>query len=567
MAEKIVTLHIDDNCLRLMVAQGRRVIEWAEAPLEPGLVENTVVIKEAEVADKIRQLFSVQKVGTAKIAVGVSGLHCLTRPITLPQLPKDVLSEAVMREAKKALPVPLEQLYISWQNIPAPEGKTQVFLVAVPRKTADTLIKTLQEAGLKPTFLGIKPLLLAGVVKEPTAVVVDVQKMEFDIVIIVDRVPQPIRTISFPEEAPSWQEKLATIKNELNRTITFYNSNNPEKPLASGVPIFASGDLAAQPELCQTLSDEVGYPVLSVPLPIDCPDGFAPSHYMTNIGLTVRELSRGKDVGASVVNLNALPTPYLPKPISLTNVLALPGAAIGAGLIVFLLVLIQSASADIASLRAQVNTNDQILQRKLAQRQELLGKVNGLEKKIAEIESSQDSFTAVLGNLEGQSAAINNDLKVAITRLPGSVILGSIGHANGILTVSGRAPSEKNVLEYLAELDASGRFGEINISNMSRVGDEGVDFTLIGSLQTRGKEEVSSSEIALKSLPTSISVTSFSSTDGTLTISGKSADVGAVLAYLQVLTASGKFGEITISSMTAAEGGGMNFSLVLVTGE
>ncbi|MFC1940701.1 pilus assembly protein PilM, partial [Chloroflexota bacterium] len=453
-----------------------RIREWAETPLEPGLVENTVVIKEAEVAAKIRQLFDIQKVGTPKVIVGVSGLHCLTRPITLPQLPKDMLNEAVTREAKRVLPLPLEQLYISWQSIPAPEGKTQVFLVAIPIKTADALFKTLQKAGLKPSFMGIKPLLLTGVVKEPTAVVVDVQKTEFDIVIMADGVPQPIRTIAFPDGVPSWQEKLLTIKSELDRTITFYNSNNPERPLAASVPIFASGDLANEPELCQTLSDEIGYPVLLIPLPLDCPDGFVPSHYMANIGLTMHKLSPGNQVGASVVNLNTLPAPYLPKPISLTNVLALPGAAVGAALLVVLLVLIQSTSSDIAALRAQVNTADQILQRKLAQRQELLGKVNGLEKKITEIESSRDSFTSALGSLEDQSAAVNHDLEVTIERLPSTISLSNIGHAGGILTISGRAPSEKNVLQYLMELDASGRFGEISISSMTRADGGGDGF-------------------------------------------------------------------------------------------
>ena len=42
-------------------------------------------------------------------------------------IPKEMLDEAVNREAERALPVPLKELYISWQSIPAPEGKTQVF--------------------------------------------------------------------------------------------------------------------------------------------------------------------------------------------------------------------------------------------------------------------------------------------------------------------------------------------------------------------------------------------------------------------------------------------------------
>ncbi len=62
MAKNIVTLYIDDTSLRLMVTAGERGREWAELPLESGLVENNVVINEAEVANKIKQLFEDRKI-------------------------------------------------------------------------------------------------------------------------------------------------------------------------------------------------------------------------------------------------------------------------------------------------------------------------------------------------------------------------------------------------------------------------------------------------------------------------------------------------------------------------
>ncbi len=566
MAEKIVTLYIDDTSLRLMVTQGKRIRRWAESPLEPGLVENTVVIKEAEVAAKIKQLFKAQKVKSKKVMVGVSGLHSLTRPITLPQLPKVMLDEAVKREAKRALPVPLEELYISWQTIPAPEGKIQVFLVAIPRKTTDALFKTLHQAKLKPSFMNLKPLLLARAVKEATAVIADVQTTEFDIVIMADGVPQPVRTIPFANEALSWPEKLTTIKNELDRTITFYDANNPEKPLASSVPILAAGDLANESELCQVLSGELGHPVLPVSSPLPCPEWFDPNRYMVNMGLALQKLSSGKEAGASAVSLNALPAPYRPKPISLTNILALPGAAIATGLLVFLVMLIQSTAADIASTRTQLNTADQLLQQKLSQKQELAGKVAELEQTIMTVEASRDNFTVALGSLEKQSAGISRDLEVTIESLPDTISLSSISHANSLLTINGRAPSEKQVLAYLMALDASGQFGEITITNMVRIEDEGMDFTLLGSLQTQS-DVVSSIEVALNSLPATVSVASVISTDGTLTIKGRSPDEDEVLSYLQGLEASGKFHEITITSMTTTEDGETDFSLVLKVGE
>ena len=110
MSDKVVTLYIDDTSIRLLVTGGKRIRKWADVALEPGLVKNAVVLKQEEVAAKIRQLFKVRKIDAKKINLGVSGLGCLTRPMLLPQMPRDMLEEAVRREANRALPVSSEQL-------------------------------------------------------------------------------------------------------------------------------------------------------------------------------------------------------------------------------------------------------------------------------------------------------------------------------------------------------------------------------------------------------------------------------------------------------------------------
>ncbi|MFC2035969.1 PilN domain-containing protein [Chloroflexota bacterium] len=576
MAKKIVTLYIDESSLRLMITDGKQVIKWADLSLEPGLIDSTTVIKEAEFVDKIRQLFEVQKVKDKKIIVGMSGLHCLTRPITLPHLPEAMLDEAVQREAAAVLPVPVEELYISWQTIPAPEEKTQVFLVATPRKTVDNVLQALQQADLKPSFMSLKPLLLARVVKEATAIIVDVQTTEFDIAIMTDGVPQPVRTIPFAKEALPWQDKLTVIRSELDRTITFYNSNNPEKPLASSVPIYASGELANETQLCQSLSDELGYPVLLLSSPLECPEELDLSRYSANIGLVIQKLLSGKEAGPSIINLNALPASYQPKPISLTNIVGLPSAIIVAGLLVFLLMLVQSSSADIESLRTQLNTTDVSLQRMQAQRLKLTENISELERKIVELETSRDSFTTAVSSLEEQTDNFNSDLEVAIESLPSGISLSSISHANSILTISGQAPNTKRVLSYLLKLDTSGRFGDIAITNMNSANTtsgnmtgiqyEDMNFTLLPSLQPPSKW-VSSIEAAIGDLPTSIRVTSITSTDGILTINGWTPLESIVLFYLRNLEATGKFLEINIASMTRVEDEGMDFSLIFKLGE
>ncbi len=564
MAKKIVTLYVDDTSLRLMVTQGAQIKEWAESPLEPGIIENAVVIQEAEFTKKIKQLFEGQKVKTKKIVVGLSGLHCLTRPITLPQLPDEMVDEAVRREAQRALPVPPEELYMSWQIIPAPEGETQVFLVAIPRKAADTLVKALHQAGLKPSFMTLKPLLLARAVKEAAAIIVDVQANEFDIVVMTDGIPQPVRSMPFADGALSEEEKLETIKSELNRTISFFNSNNPGKALDPSAPIFASGELANKSELCQTLSDEVGHPVQPLPSVLECPEGLDLSRYMTNICLAFQEFSSGEEAGVTVVSINALPAPYLPKPISLTNVLALPGAVVLLMALASLFLLTQNTSADITSISTELITTSQLLQQRQAQQQEMSTNIAELETQISQAEASYSNTTAALGILEEQSTATNRELKTAIISLPKRVTLSSIAHITSILTITGLAPAEEQILSYITELDKSGWFGDITITDMTRIGEDEIEFTLIGTLQMQ-RIGVSSLEVALGTLPASVNLTDVNAAEGTLNIIGIAPGEDKVFSYLRALEASKQFSEIIIVSMTRLEEGGTGFSLILKT--
>ena len=492
MAKKVVNLYIDDAGIRLLVTHGKRIKKWADLPLEPNLVKDAVIVNEEEVAARIKQLLKAQKASAKKVIVGVSGLRCLTRPLILPQLPKVMLAEAVKREAKRVLPVPLEQLYISWQTIPAPEEKIQVFLVAVPCKAADALFRTIHQAGLKVDLLDLKPLVLARLLKETTAVVVDVQPTEFDIVIMAGGVPQPVRTVSIPGKASSWQEKLPMIRNELDRTIKFFNSNNPENPLDSSINIFASGELADEPELCQSLSDELGYPVLPLPSPLlKCPEGLDPNHYMVNIGMTLKKLSPGNLTGAMVTNLNIMPERYRTKPLSLTRVFALPAAAIAIGLLVPMVMLIQNASADIDSVRGRLDTNSQFLQQRLDERQAIDKDIAELQQKIAAEEAAHGDFTNLVSNIEEQSNGVNGDLSVIMSCLPPTIRLTSLKHAGDVINMRGWSTDEREVLSYLRALDRSERFSEIIIERMKKVEaeeteDGGVDFTLVLNVAEEG---------------------------------------------------------------------------------
>ncbi len=483
MAKKAVTLYIDDTSIRLLETSGQRIKKWADIPLESGLVKNSVVLKTEEVAAKIKQLFKVHKIKSKKVTLGVSGLHCLTRPILLPQLPRDMLEEAVRREAKRVLPVSPDQLYLSWKSLPAVEGKTRVFLVAIPQNVADALVNTLHLAGLKPDLMDTKPMLLARLVKDMTALIIDVQPTEFDIIIKADGIPQPVRTVSFPDEKISWQDKLPMLQNEIDRTVDFYNTDNKQFPLTPTMPLFVSGELADAVGENQTLSQQLNRTVIPLAPPFENPDGLNPNRYMANMGLVLKKALPLNDSSVSLSNLNLLPKVYQPEPISLIRVTAVPGLISAVGFLLLLAMVTQSALADISELRGQLYTTSQLLQQRLNERQQLVNAIGKSEQEIQYIEDSRGKITAALANIETQSEKINGNLAVVVNAIPDTVSLTKVRYDDTSFTITGTATSEEEALSYLSELRASERFSHIKIANMSTTGYQKVRFNVILNIE------------------------------------------------------------------------------------
>jgi type IV pilus assembly protein PilM len=469
VASKITTLYIDDTCIRMMVARGRRINKMADVPLDSSTGEVSAEARQAEIVAKVKQLFKSRKINAKKVIIGMSGLHCLSRPIALPQLPKAMLGEAVMREAKRVLPMPPEQLYISWQVLSSTGSNIQAFMLGIPHQMADSMLGIVKQLGLKPYLMDVKPLALTRLVKLPTAIVMDVQAREFDIVIMADGIPQPIRTVPFPQETISLQDKMPIVKEELKRTIQFFNTNKPDKPLQSDVPIYVSGEILEEPESYQAMARELGYQVLPLTSPLKCPKQLDPSHYLVNIGLALKVLPR--EAGALLTNLNTLPMAYQPKPISIVKLVALPAAALAIGVIALLGMTVQDAAASIGSAQGKLDTTNKILTQRQTQKKQLTESIASLEKQLKASDASRVVFTAAFDSLNKQGDKINGDLRATTSSLVNGVALKSIMDSGQGISISGQATSEAEVLKYARQLVGSGRFSEVTVTGINRVED------------------------------------------------------------------------------------------------
>jgi type IV pilus assembly protein PilM len=460
MAKKVTTLFIRDTNIDLLVMKGEQVEKWASSPLEPGLVSQGLIVDEAQVADKVEQIFKETGAQKSKVITALSGHDSLYRIITLPELPDAVLPEAIRREAKRTIPTPLEDIYFSYQRLPSPKGESRIFLVTFPRELVDALVRTLRQAGVNPYVMDLAPLALCRIPDEPRAIIVNARLDYLDVAVIADRLPQVIRRLSLPGETESLEERLPLIAEEFNRTVSFYNSSHIEKPLDATVPVFIGGDLVEEPETWQSVVGGAGYSVAALPSPVEPPEGFNPNEFMVNIGLALKELQVEKEgANFSLVNFNALPEAYVPPRFSIVRVLLPVVTIIGIGLIIFAVILILNNSANIEALRTEVT----VAESSVAQQR---GQIATLNSKIGPVQATASDLSARITTMERRRASIYLDLHEIVQLAKEKVSLVSVNHGGSSITVTGTAPNVELIYRYARDLRSSPRFSKVWVSSV-----------------------------------------------------------------------------------------------------
>jgi len=462
MAKKITTLFIRDNVINLLVMQGRQVEKWASLPLEPGLVSQGLIVDEAQVADRVKQIFKETGAQTTNVITALSGHDSIYRIITMPELPDAILPEAVKREARRTIPMPLEEVYFAYQRLPTvTKGESRIFLVTFPRNLADALIKTLTRAGLRPYKLDLAPLALCRIPNEPRAIIVNSRLEHLDVMVIAERLPQVIRRLALPGETASLEEKLPFIAEEFKRTVAFYNSSHLEQPLDPSVPVFVCGDLAEAPDTWQSVVSGAGYPVSPLPAPVKFPEDFNTNEFMVNIGLALKELALEKEeANFSIVNFNALPEVYVPPGFSIARVLVPVGLVLGIGLIIFGVIFVQTNRAQTESLRselARVQTSVTQMQREVAT---LKGQIGPVEAIAGELDARDTA-------MERARATIHEDLAQIVSLATNKVTLSTVAHGGGAATVTGMGTNEDCIFSYARALRQGGRFSRVWITSIT----------------------------------------------------------------------------------------------------
>jgi type IV pilus assembly protein PilM len=469
MARDATAIYIDDSAIRFLSVSGRRPRQWAMEPLEAGMVRDGFVVDEPAVAARVRTLWAVQQPGSQRVIAGVSGINCLYRFLTLPDLPKTLLPEAVRREASRAFGVPLDQLYVSWQALPGKPGETLVYVAAAARTTVDSIIRTLKKANLNPYMMDIAPLALARATAEPSALIVDLQPAGLDVVVKLGGMPEVIRSVSV-SRAGTIADRTAVVRQELQRAVTFFNSSHPDAPVSDTMPLLVAGELGEHQELWQGLLGRAERRIEALQSPFESVAGFVPTLHAPTIGLVLKQTAGKAAEGYSRINFNTLPEQFIPKPRPMSELLFPPALLVGVLAVAALGYMVLNANALTNALRDRVAVNEQLATTLGAdisrQRQALEAERTALLSEVGPAEARAETLDNQLRAYAAQKQEINGDLG-ELHRTPFGVHLDTINLNGDAATVSGWGDSEQAIFSYARQLRTSGRWTLVVLANLS----------------------------------------------------------------------------------------------------
>ena len=463
----MITINIEDSLVKITLVSGKRVVFASEAPLEAGWVQGGIVFEKAHVSQVISMVLAQNKIRDKDVVASVSGMQSIYRVVYVPKLDRALLAEAARKEMARAIPVPLASLYTSWAEVKISDSEIALCLLGIPFDNVNSVMETIKLCGLRLKYLELRPLAVSRVIDEKTAIVVNVRPNTFDITVMNSGIPEMIRSLPFPGAvAMSDGDKARMVKEEIDKTVNFYNSGHPDSPLSTQTYCIVSGILR------ETLSMVMGYPVKAAPPLLTYPPGQDSNDYIVNSGLALRTINR-----LTRVDINVIPSAApAAKPVS-AGANRTPLIVLGVCAVLALGMWLMSGMAEKRTAGMQLLLNEKSVQ------------LNSLQKQYRDLTDltikTRDTYQQMLNRLNApikyladQRALINRDLGQVFAALPATIYLTSVSDDGNLIQVRGSAPSEEILLNYARDLRHSGLFKLVLISSVSTSSYTEVSFTM-----------------------------------------------------------------------------------------
>ncbi|MGC9359154.1 MAG: type IV pilus biogenesis protein PilM [Anaerolineae bacterium] len=286
----VTTLAIEATDVRFLVSERGRVASWGSVELPEGLVTNGLVTNPVEMGTILDELFATQQLNRRRVVTALTGLCSIPRVFNLPKLQASLMAETIAREARKEMPLSLDDLYLSWDTLESRGEMQRIYLLGVPRDLMDAQVQALEAASIPPYVMDLKPLALIRAVAEPDAIVVNLEHASLDVILVRAYHPAIMRTFSLGGDNLSNEARLDRLVNELVQTTQFYNDSHPNAMIPEGTPLYMTGSLLVGRDAREYVAVSVAYPVAANESPLQAPRDLPVAEYMTNLGLAQKKV-------------------------------------------------------------------------------------------------------------------------------------------------------------------------------------------------------------------------------------------------------------------------------------
>ena len=451
--------------------KGKRVYKWGNAPLTDGLVRDGLITQPEVVGEIIRDLFKSIKVTREKVIVSISGLAFTYRFLNLPRLKQDLLEEAILRGFKREISLPLEDLYLSWQALPGEEDEQTFFVLGISRYLIDALVQTLEAADVEPYVMDIQPLALARVANRANGIIASLEPECYDIIIIADGLLTVVHTISPRGEGATLEDNIRRLIDELTKTVTFYQSSNPNNKLPADIPLLLTGELAEDTATQELLQSMTEYTVELLVPALDFPSDTPVASYAVNMGLVLKKIPKKKSDKEEAVryhdtNINILSAKLRKPKKPQTPVKTILLGLFLAVAIIFLYPLYQSKEK-LSDDNLYLDSRLQRVSRELNLASLVAVEAEITENTTQELTVSLDAIQEVQGDILSPRGVFIEYFQAVTGELPEQQYLTSVEMDKEIIIIKGEADNVFTVIDYVTELENKGLFTEVSITELN----------------------------------------------------------------------------------------------------
>ena len=484
-----MTLSMEDGHARLLVLKRGQIIAWRSGDIEGPPEVTTAVSEDGDEPEGAAVKPAYDPLGPlldglparSKRVVADLPLHVpLLRHIPLPEVKGKFLREIINTEVLNSVPFAQDEVDIQWR-IEQGADIREASVIAIPRKRMDEQIKVLRGSRLAPVAVYSKAASLAVAVARPDVFILHMTQGQTTVILVREGVTRIVHRLELPRDL---DEQVEAVAMGVGQVAGYHRSQRPEDDVSS-LPIVVTGELDSIQDLLGRLEHDLGRPVLPFDPALECPQGFDPAKFASNIGLHL--VSHAKKSDRVISTQNVLPERHRPTPLPVVPTAVFSVLFLFVFLAFTLAGWISNVSAELGPLNAKLDIRDQqnrdyrlatarqnvVSQKIVAADVEALGLLDNLDSFEQEMETLLSRLNDITSN-----AALSN---VELTRL--------VPISEGF-SVSGSATSYTDVLEYAALMRDSPGFHDATVLQVADSTGSSLGFTVVVTIvNPEGEEE------------------------------------------------------------------------------